>query len=48
MNESAGEESRKREAGSSRKLSELPIRTNFATFRVNHEHKNTASGDADG
>ena len=26
----------------------LPMRTNFATFRVNHERKNTASGDADG
>ena len=33
---------------SSRRLSELPIRTNFATFRVNHEPKNTASGDAAG
>jgi len=31
--------------GFSRRLSELPT---LATFRVNHEPKNTASGDAAG
>jgi len=30
--------------GSSRRLSELPIRTNFATFRVNHEPRTRRAG----
>src|SRR5262249_14369902 len=39
---------RPRYAASKPPANPLPIRTNYATFRVNHEHKNTASGDAAG